>query len=135
VSIGLILDFPFKRERDERLKNAIPRIRAFQVEKSSQWESWRDALKVLETLRIPRTYVSCLSQTVTKELHVYADASEKAIAAGAYLRTLDKDGNPDLGFVLGKAKVAPTNGHTIPRLELCAAVLAVEIAQCALEQL
>ena len=102
---------------------------------ASEWESWRDALKVLETLRIPRTYVSCLSQTVTKELHVYADASEKAIAAVAYLRTLDKDGNPDLGFVLGKAKVAPTNGHTIPRLELCAAVLAVEIAQCALEQL
>jgi hypothetical protein len=62
---------------------------------------------------------------------VYAGASEKAIAAVAYLRTLDKDGNPDLGFVLGKAKVAPTNGHTIPRLELCAAVLAVGIAQCA----
>ena len=102
---------------------------------ASEWESWRDALKVLETLRIPRTYVSCLSQTVTKELHVYSDNSEKAIAAVAYLRTLDKDGNPDLGFVLGKAKVAPTNGHTIPRLELCAAVLAVEIAQCALEQL
>jgi hypothetical protein len=42
-------------------------------------------------------------------LHVYAGASEKAIAAVAYLRTLDKDGNPDLGFVLGKAKVAHTN--------------------------
>jgi hypothetical protein len=74
--------------------------------------------------------VSYLSQTVTKELHVYADASEKSIAAVAYLRPLDKDGNPDLGFVLGKAKVAPTNGHTILRLELCAAVLAVEIAVC-----
>jgi hypothetical protein len=97
---------------------------------ASEWESWRDALKVLETLRIPRTYVSCLSQTVTKELHVYADASEKAIAAVAYLRTLDKDGNSVLGFVLGKAKVAPTNGHTIPHLELCAAVLAVGIAVC-----
>jgi hypothetical protein len=47
---------------------------------ASEWESWRDALKALETLRIPRTYVSCLSQTVTKELHVYADTSEKAIA-------------------------------------------------------
>ena len=32
-----------------------------------------------------------------------------------------------MGFVLGKAKVAPSHGCTIPRLELCAAVLAVEI--------
>jgi hypothetical protein len=27
---------------------------------------------------------------------------------------------------MGKAKVSPTNGHTIPILELCAAVLSVE---------
>lgn len=34
-----------------------------------------------------------------------------------------------VGFVSGKSKLAPKSGHTIPRLELCAAVLAVEIAQ------
>ncbi|XP_061191716.1 uncharacterized protein LOC133199932 [Saccostrea echinata] len=54
------------------------------------------------------------------------NASEKAIAAVAYL-TSDK--HLSVGFVLGKAKVAPTHGHTIPRLELCAAVLATEIGQ------
>ena len=52
-----------------------------------------------------------------------------------YLRTVDKQDNENLGFVLGKAKVAPTSGHTIPRLELCAAVLAVEIAQFAADNL
>jgi hypothetical protein len=57
--------------------------------------------------------VSYLSQTVTKELHVYAGASEKAIAAVAYLRTLDKDGNPDLGFVLGKAKVTGSSQSNV----------------------
>ncbi|XP_071151533.1 uncharacterized protein [Mytilus edulis] len=70
-----------------------------------------------------------LSKTATKELHVFSDASEKAIAAVAYLRTTDSSGEPNIGFILGKAKVAPTSGHTIPRLELSAAVLAVEITQ------
>jgi hypothetical protein len=41
-----------------------------------------------------------------------------------------------LGFVLGKAKLAPPSEHSIPRLEFCAVVLAVEVAQfVALEQL
>ncbi|KAM4691875.1 uncharacterized protein WCC33_016681 [Rhinophrynus dorsalis] len=34
-----------------------------------------------------------------------------------------------VGFVMGKAKLTPKPAHTIPRLELCAAVLAVEIAE------
>ena len=45
------------------------------------------------------------------------------------------DNYTNIGFVLGKPKVAPASGHTIPRLELCAEVLAVEVAQSAIEQL
>lgn len=41
----------------------------------------------------------------------------------------------ELGFVICKVKVTPTRGHTIPHLELCAAVLVVEIADFVLEQL
>ncbi|XP_068250242.1 uncharacterized protein [Palaemon carinicauda] len=70
---------------------------------ATEWISWRNTLQELEKLRIPRTYVP-------------------------YLRTTDISGTPSLGFVLGKAKVAPTGGHTIPRLEFCAAVLARGIA-------
>lgn len=51
---------------------------------------------------------------MTKELHVFSDASEKAIAAVTYLRTTDIEGQVKLGFVLCKAKVAPISGHTIP---------------------
>lgn len=35
---------------------------------------------------------------------------------------------------MGKAKVAPKHGHTIPRLELCAAVLGVEIYETILDE-
>lgn len=70
-----------------------------------------------------------LSKSVKKELLTFCDALEKAIAAVSYKRTSYKDGSQQVGFILGKSKLAPTLGHTIPRLELYAAVLAVEIAQ------
>jgi ribonuclease HI len=79
--------------------------------------------------------VPYLSKTLTKELHVFCDAPEKAIAAVVYLQTTDTSGTKQLGFVLGKAKLAPPREHSIPRLELCAAVLSVEVAQFAPEQL
>ncbi len=62
------------------------------------------------------------------ELCVFSDASTKAIGAVAYLKALQKDGQVRVGFVMGKAKLAPLSEPTIPRLELCAAVLAVEMA-------
>lgn len=46
----------------------------------------------------------------------------------AYLRAVNSNGNCNVGFVLGKAKLAPQHKPTIPHPELCAAVLAVEIA-------
>ena len=76
-----------------------------------------------------------LHDAVSKELLVYCDASELAIAAVGYLKTTNPDGFTSTGFVLGKAKVSPMSGHTIPRLELCAAVLAVEVAQVIVEHL
>lgn len=54
------------------------------------------------------------------EIHVYSDASKKAIPSVAYVK------DPETGkwaFILGNAKLAPIPGYTIPRLELCAAVL------------
>jgi hypothetical protein len=98
------------------------------------WITWVSSLAVLKTLQIPRTYGSVLLSTARKkELHVFCDTSEKAISAVAYLRIIGE--TISVGFVLGKAKLAPPQGHTLPRLELCAAVLAVEVAASAQEAL
>jgi hypothetical protein len=95
-----------------------------------RWEKWERSLQDLNTVRIPRAYDLLPIYGVSrKEVHVFSDASEKAIAAVAYLRTIHNDHTENVEFVLGKAKVAPTHGHTIPRLELCGAVLGVEIAE------
>jgi ribonuclease HI len=76
-----------------------------------------------------------LDKASSVELHVFADASEKAIGAVSYLKIIQDNGNCDIGFIFGKAKVAPQHGHTIPRLELCAAVLAVEVTEAVVQNL
>ena len=58
---------------------------------------------------------------------VLSDASELSRAACAYLRLTSVSGEQRLGFVIGKTKLAPKHGHTVPRLELCAVVLATEM--------
>lgn len=95
----------------------------------SQWNHWKSSFQVLENIHIPRVITPNLSKSLKKELLTFCDASEKAIAAVSYMTTTYEDGSQQVGFVLGKSKLAPTSGHTIPRLELCAAVLAIEIAQ------
>lgn len=63
-----------------------------------------------------------------KELCFFSDASTKAIGAIAFLKANQTDGNVEVGFVMGKAKLAPLSEPTIPRLELCAAILSAEMA-------
>lgn len=97
--------------------------------KEDAWTSWKSSLAELSELSIPRRYTEISPSTaVRRELCIFCDASVKAIAAVAYLKVTDADGNKQIGFVMGKAKLAPRPEHTVPRLELCAAVLAVELA-------
>ncbi|XP_071489137.1 uncharacterized protein [Diadema antillarum] len=94
-------------------------------------ESWTSGLSELESLSIPRNYLTCPEKGT---LHVYCDASEVAVVAVAYMMDGDAE-NPSASFVFGKSKLAPKSGHTIPRLELCAAVLATEVANVVCREL
>lgn len=91
---------------------------------------WRGSIKEIEHLQIPRPYisVSLSSQTQCRELCVFSDASRTAIAAVAYLKTVSIFGDFQVGFIMGKSKLSPRPAHTIPCLELCVAVLAVDMA-------
>ena len=91
---------------------------------------WLDSLRSIGSFEIPRMIVP-VSVTLAKhvEVHLFCDASEKAISAVAYLKVVDETGLESIGFLHGKSKLAPLKGHTIPRLELCGAVLATEIAE------
>ncbi|XP_060063636.1 uncharacterized protein LOC132544085 [Ylistrum balloti] len=103
---------------------------------SDEWEHWVESLQDLNTLKVPWTYSPVpIYDASCKDIHVFSDASEKAIGTVAYIRTFDDDGNPHLGFIFGKSRLAPTQGHNILRLKLCAAVLAVEVAESIVQHL
>jgi len=82
---------------------------------------WVNSLIALESLTMPRCFFLNNSPG-SIQLHIFADAGYGAVA---YLRS--KDG-VETSFVMAKSRVAPLRFLTIPRLELCAAVMAVKIS-------
>lgn len=78
----------------------------------------------LFSLCIPRHFVS--SPTARYELHGFCDANEQGYGAVIYLRTILADGI-NIQLILSKVKVALLKSLILPRLELCAAVLLVEL--------
>ncbi len=102
-------------------------------QKCREWEMWRNSLQDLEEIHVQRTYsLKSLSRAKTTEQWIFLDASFKAIGAVAYLKTSHEDGQISVGFILEKAKMTPPDE---PRLELCAAVLAVEISDLILDEI
>lgn len=105
-------------------------------EKVSMWEMWKSSLEELSSLRVPRCYVPMsLSKPKYTELCLFSDASNWAIGAVAYIRAVAEESQCEVGFVMAKAKLSPQPEPTIARLELCGAVLAVELAELILDEL
>nr|XP_034311384.1 uncharacterized protein LOC117684234 [Crassostrea gigas] len=99
------------------------------VNNLQKWNEWQSSLHCLNDIAIPRMMShTSVSSVQTAEVHIFSDASENAIAASAYIKTVS-DGQTSVRFIMGRSKLAPLNGHTIPRLELCGAVLATELAK------
>ncbi|XP_075990161.1 uncharacterized protein LOC142985798 [Anticarsia gemmatalis] len=86
-----------------------------------EWTTYRQNLPALAGIKIPRWLHSY--ECTKAELHGFADASKLAYAAVVYLRSFDEMGNVRVSLVTSKTKVAPIKKVSIPRLELCAAVL------------
>ncbi|XP_055859438.1 uncharacterized protein LOC129921565 [Episyrphus balteatus] len=53
----------------------------------------------------------------------FSDASQKAYSAAVYIRIVSERGEIEVQLVAGKTHVAPVKQLTIPRLELCGALL------------
>ncbi|XP_076397876.1 uncharacterized protein LOC143266125 [Megachile rotundata] len=86
------------------------------------WHSFRTSFSQLDALSIPRWTRYLGDRTEKVELHGFCDASQRAYAAAVYLRVMHK-GEISTMLLVAKTKVAPVKALTIPRLELCSAVL------------
>jgi hypothetical protein len=57
------------------------------------------------------------------QLHGFCDSSEKTYAECSYLGSLNQQGEVTTKLLCSKLKIAPIKKITLPRLELCAALL------------
>ncbi|CAH2086997.1 unnamed protein product [Euphydryas editha] len=81
----------------------------------------------LNSIRIPRWTLQDNPQEV--QLHVFTDASERGYGACVYVRTISTSGLIHVCLLISKNKVSPLKPTTIPRLELCGALLELQMAQ------
>jgi hypothetical protein len=63
------------------------------------------------------------------ELHGFSDASEVAHGACIYILSIDVEGNITTRLLCSKSRVAPLKRLSLPRLELCAAMLLADMYQ------
>ena len=97
-------------------------------ELKQRWEDWKKTLQDLPSMEIPRWYDIDFTNEQGSQLHVFADASNNAYGAVAYLRQ-EHDENVKCSFIFGKSRLAPIkqNSLTVPKLELRAAKISSRI--------
>ncbi|XP_055709929.1 uncharacterized protein LOC129805799 [Phlebotomus papatasi] len=94
----------------------------------AQWKQYQEnVVNVTTQMTIPRQISDSLFVMTQVQLIGFSDASEKAIAACVYARTIDSDGRVSSRLYAAKTKVSPVSKITIARLELCAAALLAKL--------
>ena len=91
---------------------------------------WLNDLSKLKEVKVER----CLKPRdfgviKTTELYLFSDVSRVGYGAVAYLRLVDDKDRIHCSFILRRARVAPIRKITIPRLELSAAVVSVQLRE------
>ncbi|XP_075157775.1 uncharacterized protein LOC142231042 [Haematobia irritans] len=96
-------------------------------DRKTKWHAFRNALNMLDNTHIPRHVFD--GQTAKHiQMHVFVDASERAYGAAIYIRSKLPNKRIIVRLLCAKSRVAPLQKVSLPRLELCAALLGAELA-------
>lgn len=93
------------------------------------WSNFASQLPAISQISLPRF----IGQS-SDEVHLigFCDASERGYAAVLYIRTVDNH-LPRVTLLKSKTRVAPVKTMTIPRLELCAALLLAKLYESVMD--
>ncbi|XP_055910126.1 uncharacterized protein LOC129944605 [Eupeodes corollae] len=87
-----------------------------------EWQVFQKELPLIQHVKIPR-WINTHNTRQSVELHGFGDASEKAYGEVVFIRVLDNAENNHIHILISKTKVAPLKTVSLPRLELCEALL------------
>ncbi|XP_055714376.1 uncharacterized protein LOC129808615 [Phlebotomus papatasi] len=96
-------------------------------EYQKKWAQFLAHLQDLASLEVPR-WISDIRKPIHMDLHVFCDTSMKAYGVAIYCVTTDSENRRTSRLLTAKSRVAPLQKLTIPRLELCGALLAATYA-------
>lgn len=93
----------------------------------SQWHTLQQQWIQTSPPTIQRFVIPTGSNNI--QLHGFSDASSRAYGACVYVRSVQANMEISCHLLCAKSKVAPMHSVSIPRLELCAAVLLSQLIQ------
>ncbi|KAL0841423.1 hypothetical protein ABMA28_015107 [Loxostege sticticalis] len=88
------------------------------------WNRFTSDLSILNSIRVPRYVIG--ENPIRIELHIFTDASQTAYGTCLYIRTVGPN-QVSMKLLCSKGKVAPLKPVSIPRLELCGALLGARL--------
>ena len=92
----------------------------------STWQTILQDLSLLQKISIPR-YCLKFSSPQKLQIHGFCDSSIRAYGACLYTRVEDDMGNVHVQLLTAKSRVAPIKKKSLPKLELCGALLLAEL--------
>ena len=96
----------------------------------ARWERSRTELLLLEKVKLNRCVKPPgFGSPFQAEVHSFSDAGESGIGQVSYLRTVNSKGKVHVSFLIAKSRVARIKPISIPRMELTAAVVSVNVTK------
>ena len=94
---------------------------------AQKWLDWKMSMIEANGLQLDRYVRPTRFKNASMQLHNFCDASQLVYGTVTYIRMMNDDEEVLCSFLLSRSRVALLKTLSIPRLELMAAVLAIQV--------